>query len=78
MNTKQYRSNLLEKMDTLHIKYEITSIIYSLQFDGVYDLNDCINDLNELLKHLDANEAPINLILSNNLKPEHLVETALI
>jgi len=42
----------------------------------VYDLNDCcINDLNGLLTHLDANEAPLRLILSNNQNPEQLEAT---
>ena len=65
MNTRQYQSELLEKMDTIHIKLELISIIHSIQFDSMYDLNDCINDLNGLLTHLDANEAPLRLILSN-------------
>lgn len=76
MNTRQCHSDLSEKMDTILIKHELISIIHSLQFDYVYDLDGCVNELSKVLMLLDQNEAPLRLILGNNLNPEQIEATA--
>lgn len=58
--------DLLDKLIIIELKCEVLSMLHGLQFDGVYDIKHCIEDLNKLLKHLDDIEAPHYLILRNN------------
>lgn len=67
--------NILEKLDILDLKYDVLSIIYSLQFDGVYNMTHCIEDLNNLMIKLDRSEADYSLIL-NRYKSKNRQEQA--
>jgi len=69
--------DMLEKLETLDFKYDVLSILHSLQFDGVYDVNDCIMDLDKLLKKLDGSEPSYSLILKNNKVSEKQLEHSL-
>lgn len=58
--------DMLEKLEAIDFKRDVLSIIHSLQFDDVYDLNDCIIELNSLLEKLDQSESSYKLILECN------------
>ncbi|MHA6250743.1 hypothetical protein [Oceanobacillus sp. CAU 1775] len=68
---------LLNKMEIVDLKYHVLSIFHSLQFDEVYDKEDCIKDLSKLLKQLDENEPPYSLMITNNNRNEIIESTVI-
>lgn len=62
----QLENDMVAKWEIVELKLKVLSMLHGLQFDGLYNTKDCINDLNELLETLDQSEAPIYLILKNN------------
>lgn len=62
---RDYESDLLEILEILDYKYDILSIIHNLQFDGVYDVNHCLEDLSKLLIKMEESEPSFKLIQRN-------------
>ena len=58
-----YHSDLLNKMEVIYLKHHVISMVQAIQFDGVYDIKDCLIDLNKLLITLDEWETSYKFIL---------------
>ncbi|WP_188206882.1 hypothetical protein [Alkalibacillus aidingensis] len=58
-----YESRLVEKMIFMEIKQDVIHMLHALQFDGVYNIDHALKDLEKLALRLDDYEGDFGLIL---------------
>lgn len=59
---ESYDIQLANKIEIINIKAEVLSVLHSLQFDEVYDKENCFDDLRSIIQLLDEFEQPIRLM----------------